>query len=150
MFDGETANPTYAHLLDHVTNPQSPASGFTPSSLDLSGANVNSITQTGVNTYDVSWSMTWPFNYFFVSNADNSKTAQGSYQQTCSYVSSVKYVPTSSAPSENSTSSGSSSGSCDYSSSQSNGSGNDSTNFLIESLDLTIAMQNAKNNVTIQ
>ncbi|MCH3975336.1 MAG: hypothetical protein LKF49_04910 [Bifidobacterium tibiigranuli] len=151
VFEGGTGNSAYIHFRDDsVTNIKSPLPGFMPKSISFSNVNVNSIEQTGVNTYNVSWTMTWDFYYPDVKNDDNSQTADGDYLQTCQYLAQVKYVPTGSASTQTGSDSGSGSSSYDGSqSTSSGGAGDDSSNFLITSLDPSVTVANESNNVTI-
>ncbi|MFT8636421.1 MAG: hypothetical protein ABF811_00465 [Pseudoclavibacter sp.] len=157
VFDGGTSNPVYVQFKQNaVTNIASPIPGFTPSSIGFSNVTVNEIKQTGVNTYDVTWSIDWDFSFSDVGNADGTQTASGEYSQTGMYVSQVKYVPGSNAAGESSTTSGSngqsqqSDGSSSSSSTDANATGNDSTNFLIASLNKDFTITNQKNDVTVE
>ncbi|MCI1650320.1 TcaA 3rd/4th domain-containing protein [Bifidobacterium tibiigranuli] len=160
VFEGGTNNPVYTRFMqDGVTDVKSPvAGGFKPSSITLSNATVNKIVQTGVNTYDVTWSLDWDFDYSDVSNADDTQTASGDYTQTCLYVSQVKYIPGSNVSSENNATNGlngqntQSDGSSSFDGSDSSGAyatGNDSTNFLIASFNADFTITNTKNDVTM-
>lgn len=157
VFEDGTSNPVYVQFKqDAVTNIASPIPGFTPSSISFSNVTVNEVKQTGVNTYDVTWSIDWDFDFSYVDNADGTQTASGEYTQMGIYVSQVKYVPGSNASSEGSATSGSngqsqqSNGSSSSSSTDAYAAGNDSTNFLIASLNKDFTITNKKNDVTVE
>ncbi|MCL2654751.1 MAG: hypothetical protein FWD65_03520 [Coriobacteriia bacterium] len=133
IFDGGAANPLYQLFSKDITNKTTPLKGYTPSSISLSGLNVNSITQTGVNTYNVAWSLQWDFGFYSVTNSDNTKEAYGDYYQVFSYTTEVRYVPGQNAADENAQADSGGAGT-DSGTDSSRGSGDDSANFIISKL----------------
>lgn len=158
VFDGGTGNSAYARFMqDSVTDIKSPIlGGFMPSSIAFNGATVNTIVQSGVNTYDVTWSMTWDFNFSHVLNQAGTQYAAGDFVQNHRYVSQVAYVPGGNASIEGTAVDGSneqgdqSDGPSGSDDAETYAAGNDPANFRITSLDDDITIANITNDVILR
>ena len=144
IFDGGVSNSWYKNFRDGVDQGLDKDNNKVADSVSFGSPNVTNITQTGVNTYNLTVTVIWNFN--FDGNSDSkSPDVQGQDSQTVQYNITVQYEPGSQASSENSNNSQNDS----TSNTMSSGSGDDSSNFKITDWDPnTVKNLDSQSNVT--